>query len=144
MTGLDASAAGRRGEDLAKWVWPSLRFVRLASAEDRRGIDAYEENIPTQVKYDVRISESDQIYHELYEKTKGHPEQCWRPSPHQAQQFIFVTEGWAARIPVDVLAQLVVRKQVTQISGTSIGVLIPRRELMPFTEVQIFEWEGQA
>lgn len=68
---------------------------------------------------------SGNIYHEVYEKTKGRPEQDWRPSAHDARWYIFTTVGAAWLVPVDVLAQCERGMKMTEISETSMGFLIP-------------------
>ena len=97
--------------------------------EDKKGTDGYgfglfgEDRV--QIKYDQRIAASGNIYHELYEKTKGNPSQLWRASPHAAKWYIFTTVGLAWLVATDVLAQAEKGRQMIQISDTSMGFLIP-------------------
>ena len=73
--------------------------------EDKKGTDGYgfglfgEDRV--QIKYDQRIAASGNIYHELYEKTKGNPSQLWRASPHAAKWYIFTTVGLAWLVATD-------------------------------------------
>ena len=120
---------GQRGVTIARFLWPHLKLVEQGGDEDRRGTDGYgfglfgEEKV--QIKFDARIAQSGNVYHEIWEKTKGRPDQGWRPSPHDARWFIFVTEGNAWLISTDTLARVEIGLRLTKISETSAGFLIP-------------------
>lgn len=97
--------------------------------EDRAGTDGWSFGLfgedRVQIKFDKTIATSGNVYHEVYEKTKGRPDQQWRSSPHNAKWYVFATVGHAWRVPTDVLAQLEAGKQMVAISDTSIGFLLP-------------------
>mgnify|MGYP003395940977 CR=1 FL=1 len=108
-------------------------------AEDRRGTDARSfglfGNERVQIKFDATIAKSGNLYHELYEKTKGKEQQRWRVSPHLAEWYIFTTVGMAWLIPVDVMAEVETGLRLTCILKSSIGLLFP------FTAVEAFGCE---
>lgn len=119
-------------------LWPSLTLTSCGGYEDKNGIDAYDNGKSIQIKYDRMIAETRNIYHEFYEKTKGKPDQEWRPSPHQAQIYIFVTQGFAVRISIDYLARAERDLRLILINETSMGFLIP---LLRLTDCEIKSYE---
>lgn len=120
---------GARGVRIACSLWPELKLTTNGGWEDKRGVDGRAFGVfgteRVQVKYDSIIAKTGNIYHELYEKTKGHIAQLWRASAHSATWYIFTTDFKAWRVHVDVLAQVEVGLKLTRISDTSIGFLIP-------------------
>lgn len=93
-------------------------------AEDKRGIDGYLRGQTVQIKCDKQIVFSDNLYHEMYEKTVGRGEQDWRPSPHQARLYAFITVDRAWLVPLAILSDLEVGLKLLQIKPTSRGFLI--------------------
>ena len=118
---------------IARSLWPHLRLTQQAGPDDRAGTDAYgfglfgEERV--QIKFDQRIATSGNVYHEVYEKTLGKPDQLWRASAHTARWYIFTTDGHAWLVPVDALARMEIGMRLTAISATSIGFLIAEERL---------------
>ena len=126
---------GRRAVYIAKKLWPSLRFLEEGSERDRGGSDMVLKNsdATVQVKGDHRIAESGNLYVEVYEKTKGKDSQKWRHSPiaPNVMAYIFITDGIAVWVSVDVLARASVGRSLTQISATSIGILLSLATVEP-------------
>jgi len=133
---VETDRAGRRGVAIARYCWPHLKLTVSGGAEDKKGTDGYgfglfgEDRV--QIKFDGRIAESGNIYHEVYEKTRGRPDQQWRASPHQAKWYIFTTVGHAWLAPTDALAQIENGLRLTRISDTSMGFLFPEERLQEY------------
>ena len=125
---MNVSDKGKYGEYIAKQLWPSLELM-TEGERNRTGVDAIDDGIELQIKYDSAISRTNNIYHEIWEKTKGKPEQQWRSSPHKVDGFIFITEGFAIRISSNELALAEIGLPLIKISETSIGFLIPIKTL---------------
>lgn len=125
---------GHQASIVAKKLWPELVFYCKGSAKDRSGTDAVLNRHNVQIKGDIRIIQSGNIYHEVYEKTKGRPEQEWRHSPNNADLYIFVTwdssSSIAYMITIDMLAIAEQNLPLRQISNTSIGFLIPLSKII--------------
>lgn len=114
---------GKFGEEKAAELWPDLRLTENGSIDDRNGIDGYLNGKRVQIKFDRRISKTENIYREVWEKS--YPEQKWRHSKVNADIYIFVTTDKAILIPVDELAKAERNLELIQISATSMGFLIP-------------------
>jgi len=123
-----------RGTEIAILLWPGITLEPPGGFLDHYGIDGHLNGETVQIKYDSRISQSGNIYHEFYEKSANHPEQPWRKSPGIAAIYIFTTEtateiiGYLVK--VDVLARAELGSKLIAInpnSGaqTSIGILLP-------------------
>ena len=126
MTSVEA----QRGIEVAISLWPGIKLMPSGSYADRKlGIDGYEDGKTLQVKYDIRMAETNNLYHEVYEKTKGQPWQPWRHSPGLVDEYIIITEGFGVRIPVAILAELEKGKPLCQIRDTSMGFLVPLVEI---------------
>lgn len=130
----------RRGREIAKLLWPKLWFVPPGSFWDKYGIDAYLDAETIQVKYDSRIAQSGNIYHEIYEKSEGCPWQPWRWGPGKVTSYIFTTEtpreviGY--KVAVNDLAEAEAGMALTAITPrggdrTSMGFIIPPSRLTP-------------
>ena len=121
---------------IALSLWPHIKVTPEGGREDKAGTDGYgfglfgEERV--QIKYDETIAKTGNVYHEIYEKTKGRPDQPWRVSPHYASWYIFATLTHAWLVPVDVLARLEAGKQLRQISPSSMGFLVSEQALAVF------------
>jgi len=124
-----------RGVYIAKLLWPALALEPEGSFWDRYGIDGYLDHFSVQIKYDSRIATSDNIYHEIYEKSEGRPDQPWRKSPGIATHYIFTTEYpdcyWGKLIEVDILANREIGLCLTRINPnglgyTSLGFIFPK------------------
>lgn len=127
-----------RGVEIAKRLWPNLIFEPSGGFYDQYGIDAHLEGETVQIKYDSRIASSENVYHEYYEKSAGHPEQRWRKSPGKADNYLFTTETPTAIIgylvPIDVLAEAETGQALRKINpnhgdATSIGIILPLAHL---------------
>lgn len=116
---------GGLGEKMAQALWPELQLTENGSELDKNGIDGYLNGETVQIKYDKTITKTGNIYHEIYEKSKGHPEQDWRASPHNIRQYIFCTDGFAIRVRTSELAGAEQNMKLTKILDTSMGFLIP-------------------
>lgn len=127
---------GARALVIAQRLWPQLVLVMPGSWDDRLGVDAYDGAVGVQIKGDERIADSRKLYHEIYEKSAGRPDQRWRHSPAHADAYIFITRGGAVRVAIDVLAIVEIGLAVTKITETSIGLLIPLTSL-PRERVEI-------
>lgn len=134
VTRQDADIIGRMAERVAKELWPEIQLVRNGSEEDFSGTDAHLGTIAIQIKGDGTISISGKVFHELYKKTGewssfGKANIQWRWSPCRADVYIFVTRGFAIWVELNDLARAEVHggraKELTQISDTAIGFLIP-------------------
>jgi len=88
-------------------------------------VDGWLESWSVQIKYDQTASPQGNVYHELYEKTRGQNDQPWRASAHAADAYIFTSESFALLIPVWLLAEMEIGLKLSQIRPTSIGLLIP-------------------
>lgn len=131
---------GELGEKIAKELWV-LTLTESGGAEDKAGIDAWEDGETIQIKYDGTIAKTGNVYHEIYEKSKGHTEQEWRSSPHNVKQYIFVTEGFAIKIRTNELAMIERHLRLIPISDTSMGFLIPMGKIK---EREIKEWHNKG
>jgi len=116
---------------VAARLWP-LQMTTKGGNDDCNGIDAYLFGEPVQIKGDRQIINSDKIYHEIYSKNKGHPEEEWKCSPQNARYYIFVAHDQALITKLDDLAELEKGKKMQSITDkdtgrvTSMGFLIPR------------------
>ncbi len=82
-----------RGHQIAKCLWPDITFEVEGEFWDKLGIDAHLADKVIQIKYDRRIAASNNIYHEIYEKTHLLECQPWRTSiKGKADHYIFTTE----------------------------------------------------
>ena len=148
-----------KGWYIAKLLWPGLVLQPHRSLLDRYGLDAHLDGSPTQIKYDSRIVGSNNLYHEIYEKTANSPWQEWRKSPSLATIYIFTTESNSEyigyKVKVDILANIERGRKLLAINPnnggcTSMGFIIPLDEIkydkrmqpkngeptdMPFNEV---------
>lgn len=116
---------GARAERIACLLWPDLVPTMSGGLEDKRGTDAKDAlGRRWQIKGDVRIFETGNVYRELYEKTKGRTDQKWRNSPHHCDGYIFVTCGIAIKVPLDIMAELEIGQPLKLINPTSIGVMV--------------------
>ena len=130
---------GKRGQLIAAKLW-DLKMVETGSDWDRKGRDAMMGTRHVQIKSDTRIAESGNLYLEICEKTPGREDQPWRHSPCMADDYIFVTNGWAVLVSWDVLSMAMIGRGLTKISDTSIGILIPFASLTEFDPKQ-HSWE---
>ena len=117
------------GENIAVGLFPGLDLNPTGGLDDLAGVDGYLHGIPVSVKYDERIDESNNIYHELYRKSPGHPEQKWRFSVNAAKYEIFITKTRGIKVHVNELAIAERNTPLTQILATSMGFLIPIEKL---------------
>jgi hypothetical protein len=116
---------GERAQRIACLLWPDLRPTMSGGVDDKSGTDAKDAlGSRWQIKGDIRIFETGNVYREFYEKTKGRHEQKWRSSPHVCDGYIFVTCGIALKVPIDAMAELELGQPLRQISPTSIGVMV--------------------
>ena len=118
---------GELGRLMAKKLWSSITLVQNGSSIDKMGVDAYDGNQSLQIKYDETMSRTKNIYHEIYEKS--YPAQLWRNSPHKCDAYIFCTVGYAIRISQDELTKVEIGHILQQISKTSVGFLIPIKDV---------------
>lgn len=119
---------GDLGHKIAKELWPDLVFA--SEAEDKKGTDAHINGVSIQIKYDGTIAKTGNLYIEYYEKSEGRIDQPWRHSPMSAEKYIFVTTDIAYMVTVDALAAATIGKHITKIKPTSIGALIPLRDVV--------------
>ena len=132
---------GRRGAQIARRLWPSIRLLHEGEAEDRNGTDAILGPLRVQIKTDATIARTHNLYVELFEKTAGKPQQRWRCSPSKADRYIFVTEGFAVWVDVDRLAAAIAAAgELRDISETSIGILVPLNKVEPKTVMSHNYW----
>lgn len=126
------------GRYIAKLFWPELWFVPERSFWDYYGIDAYLGPDSVQIKYDRRIVRSQNLYHEIYEKSANAPWQPWRKSPGIATSYIFTTETTlefiGIKVAVNSLAITEEGRNLTAITPnegerTSMGFIIPVAEI---------------
>ena len=122
---MNVDEVGRTAVTIASVLWRDLVPTSTGGELDRQGVDAIQGSCRVQVKGDQRIRTSQNIYHEIWEKTLGQPTQPWRRSPGLADVYIFVTTEFALRVTVDALAIAEKGRPLTQISATSMGFLIP-------------------
>lgn len=120
---------GDLGRAIAKKLWPSITLVDGGSPIDKMGVDAYDGEYALQIKYDATIAKTNNLYHEIYEKSVNRPDQAWRNSPHKCDGYIFCTSTFALRVSVDTLAVAQKGRILQQISSTSMGFLIPIDDL---------------
>jgi len=120
---------GEYGRLMAKQCFPSIKLVENGNTIDKMGVDAYEGNESIQIKFDERMSKTNNIYHEIYEKSINHPEQLWRNSPHKCDAYIYCTTYFVIKITTDALAQEEIGLTLIKISDTSIGFLIPIKNI---------------
>ncbi len=123
---------------VAKKLWPLLRLVQSGSAVDKNGTDAWLKGKRVQIKGDLEIERTQNLYHEIYEKTKGQEDQKWRHSPSNAFYYIFVTSSFAVLTTIHALAEIETGMQLKRINATSIGFLIP---LIDLEEKQVKDYE---
>lgn len=137
---------GNRGIEIAKLIWPNIELEPEGSFFDCYGIDGIINGETLQIKYDSRISQSRNIYHEIYEKSDNNPNQPWRKSPGIATQYIFSTENNVVitgyLISVDTLAIAERNKPLRLIKPnnhdeTSMGFILPISELSEMGVVPI-------
>ena len=121
---MNFQSKGELGEQIATKLWPNLKLVS-DNALNRRGIDAYLEGTPMQIKYDATISKTGNLYHEIYEKDANHPEQDWRHSPNTAEMVIFIAGDFAYKVSISDLALAERNLPLIEIKPTSMGFLIP-------------------
>jgi len=126
------------GRYIAKIFWPELWFVPEGSFWDYYGIDAYLESDSVQIKHDRRIAKSENLWHEIYEKSANAPWQPWRKSPGVATTYIFTTETTlefiGIKVAVDSLAIAEEGRKLVAIKPnegdlTSMGFIIPLAEI---------------
>jgi len=127
-----------RGWYIAKLLWPEIVLQPHRSFLDRYGLDAHLNGDSTQIKYDSRIVDSKNLYHEIYEKTANASWQEWRKSPSLASVYIFTTENEdeyiGYKVRVDILAKIERGRRLVAINPnhgacTSMGFLIPLNEI---------------
>ena len=127
---------GNMGVAIVSHLW-GFRFKKVSSFEvDKNGTDGYFDGKPVQIKYDEAIANTGNIYHEIWEKTKGKNEQYWRHSPSRAYAYFFVTLNQAIYVPCNELAEAEKGKKLAMISTTSMGFLIKLEELVRFKRCQ--------
>ena len=119
---------GELGRQMAKRLWASINLVENGSPIDKMGVDAYDGNRSIQIKYDETMARTENIYHEIYEKS--YPAQLWRNSPHKCDAYIFCTIGYALRVSQNELTKTEIGRTLTQISETSVGFLIPIKNVL--------------
>ena len=124
---------GRIGERIAKNLWPDLLMESTGGARDQAGTDATLYGQKVQIKHDIKIAVSGNLYVEHFEKTTE--DQQWRPSPSDAQWYIFVTINRAYLVKTSEIKKASEGKTVTEIKSTSRGILIPINSI-PITEVK--------
>ena len=115
---------GKRAVRIATQLW-DLKLETGGSDLDKKGMDATMGSRRIQIKGDKRIAETNNLYLELSEKTPGREDQPWRHSPCMADDYIFVTNGWAVLVSWNALSKAMIGRAVMKISETSIGLLIP-------------------
>lgn len=129
-----------QGKSLAAKLIPDLRLVADGSPDDLRGIDAYWGECKVQVKMDTRISDSHNVWHEIYEKSQGREDQPWRSAYGVADFYLFITETlteyWGFLVELDAVAEAEKGRSLILIDvkgrgKTSLGFLIPVDILKP-------------
>lgn len=129
-----------KGKLLAAKLIPDLRLVADGSPDDLRGIDAYWGECKVQVKFDTRISDSRNVWHEIYEKSQGREDQPWRAAYGAADFYLFITETptdyWGFLVGLDAVAEAEKGRTLILINvkgqgKTSLGFLIPTDILKP-------------
>ena len=125
---MSTTEVGSIGERIAASLW---RLQKAPEAADRAGVDFWcmDTGKRVQVKTDTEICFTGNLYLEIFEKTKGRPDQKWRLSPHDCDEYIFVTHGYAVRVPVWMIASVCMGQNIgplhlREINPTSIGVLL--------------------
>jgi hypothetical protein len=129
----DAVDKGLWGQRVVGKLWPDIYLSNNGHLLDKAGIDGFYGTRPIQIKTDDTITETGNLYLEMWEKTIGNEHQDWRCSMSKAEIYIFVTHHEAVMVETDELAKAAKGKPIRQIKETSIGVLIPK------TEIQILE-----
>ena len=113
------------GRKAAGSLWP-IRWAEQGGSDDRKGIDGWLGDSAVQLKTDTEIARSGKLYFEIHEKTKGQPEQHWRPSPSvPGTTYIFISLGLALRIPWSAYIQARQGRSMSEVNETSQGYLIP-------------------
>ena len=123
-------------ENIALHLCPRLRLTEH-SALDERGIDGWLDGKSIQIKGDQTIALTGNIYHEIYEKTRGNEQQLWRASPHSAQVWIFITDGFAILTSMNALCLAEIGLGLKKISETSVGFLVPIRKMERYKHTRI-------
>jgi len=119
------------GKKATRALWPVF-FSERGSAADRQGIDGWMKGSTFQLKTDVEIARTGNLYYEVQEKDKGHPLQPWRRSPSAAILYIFISRSLALLVPKRVLLE-VAKGAPFEPNPTSRGYLIPIRTLQEGT-----------
>ena len=136
---------GDRGVEIATALFPELKPEPEGTWWNMAGIDGFLDDEAVQIKYDSAITRTGNIYHEIYEKTAGRPDQPWRVAIGKVKWYIFTTETdteiLALKVTVNRLAEIESGKPLTPISpnygdGTSMGYLIPYHELRGLCELR--------
>ena len=118
-------------------LFPALSLIPEGSFWDRYGIDGFMEEKSVQCKHDTRIASSQNIWHEIYEKSALNDRQAWRKSPGIAELYIFTTETNLAYVgylvKIDTLARLEQGRTLKVIypnggAATSMGFLLPLKD----------------
>jgi hypothetical protein len=127
---------GQWGQDVARRLWPTLRFMPPQSSEDFKGADAYDGRVPGQIKADLHAATTGRFVWEFVKCNGAWNEygsvEGWRPSPvHPWTGFyIFVTLGAAFRIPYPLLVtRFALGRPMKSINDTAIGIWVPTRQL---------------
>ena len=132
---------GRRAILIAAKLWPGIRLAEEGSETDRDGTDGDYRGTRVQVKGDVKIASSKNLYVEFYEKTARKPMQRWRHSAVSADASIFVTVGFAVWVTTNDIAEISIGRPLMQINATSIGLLIPMSDIANKTVKRHDLWE---
>lgn len=127
-----------KGKNLAIRLYPEIILTGDGDFDDVQGIDGRIKNKTIQIKYDTSITDTHNIYHEIYEKSVGNEQQEWRSTFGKAEHYLFITDTenqtWGIIIPVNDLAKAEVNRPLRLINPngngrTSIGFIIPVKEI---------------
>lgn len=129
------------GEQIAQQLWPSLNLNKNGGQSDKRGVDGYLNGVAVQIKTDVEIARTGNIFHEIYKRNNGtwnsygQPNRYWRKSQSEADIYLFITIDSAYKVETNDLACAEVGMTLTKISSTAIGFSLPIR-LIPNVEIR--------
>lgn len=114
-------AVGKWGEMIAEYIFG---YRKADIFLDKNGIDGFWAKERTiQIKTDLKIIETGNIYKEVYEKT--YPIDNWRISPCNASIHIFITNKYCYLIADIEISKKCKELSLIQINETSKGYLIP-------------------
>lgn len=125
---------------IAILLFPDLELIPEGLLWDIHGLDAKLQNKRVQCKHDTAIARTNNIYHEMYEKTALNDKQSWRHTAANVDLYVFTTETNISYIgyliPIDTLAFMERDRQLRMIypnngAATSMGFILPIKEFSP-------------